>query len=91
MDNMKNKLKDAPQYRATDIQKDIWYNEGIMISYFMAWHRREKAISKLIDSYEDNYNNLEGYCHHLKIKKSYELYKIGSWWKKLLSLIVCCL
>lgn len=23
MDNMKNKLKDAPQYRATDIQKDI--------------------------------------------------------------------
>lgn len=32
----------------------------------MAWHRRKKAISKLIGSYEDNYTNLKSYYHQIK-------------------------
>lgn len=58
--NVKNKLKDTPQYRA------IQCNQDVIVLYLMAWHRRKKAIFELNGSYKDSFINLKVYCYQIK-------------------------
>ncbi|XP_031477199.1 uncharacterized protein LOC116248507 [Nymphaea colorata] len=64
-DAVKKKLQDIPDYKVSDIVKDIYNEYGLKINYSQAWRGKETAREQLLGKDVDFYKQLPRYCEKL--------------------------
>ena len=65
-ETIREKLISQPEYRPTDIVKDMQTQFGVQIDYFKAWRAKEDALLQINGSYESAYNLLPKYCEDVQ-------------------------
>jgi len=63
---IKEKLKEQPLYRPTDVVRDIQRELGIKITYSKAHRAKERAMAEINGTYEEGYKALPQYCKDIK-------------------------
>ena len=64
-DIIKAKLVDQPNYRPTDVVKDLRREQGVNIGYWTAFRAKEKALDSINGSHEFAYTQLPKYCEDI--------------------------
>ena len=65
-ETIREKLANQPEYRATDIVKDIQIQYGVEIDYLKAWRAKENALLQINGTHEGAYSLLPKYCIDLE-------------------------
>jgi len=63
---IRGKLIAQPEFRPTDIVKDMQTQFGVEINYFKAWRAKEDALLQINGTHEAAYNLLPKYCSNLE-------------------------
>src|SRR5271154_6992630 len=65
------KIQEQPNYRPSDIKKDIRRELGVQITYSKAWRAKENAITSINGSFEAAYSKLSKYCEDIERTNSH--------------------
>lgn len=65
-ETIREKLVVQPEYRPTDIVKDMQTEFGVQIDYFKAWRAKEDALLQINGTHEAVYSLLLKYCSDLE-------------------------
>lgn len=61
-----NKIKEQPDYRPSDIEKDVSREFGVKVSYSKAYRAKKAAKRKIDGTHEETYARLPKYCQDLE-------------------------
>ncbi|KAF3784423.1 hypothetical protein EJ110_NYTH30156 [Nymphaea thermarum] len=62
---IKKKVQEDPDYKVSDIVKDIYQDYGLKLNYSQAWRGKETAREQLLGKDIDFYKQLPRYCEKL--------------------------
>ena len=65
-EKIREKLVSQPEYRPTDIVKDMQTQFGVQVDYFKAWRAKEDALLEINGTHEAAYSLLPKYCSDLE-------------------------
>ena len=65
-EKIREKLVSQPEYRPTDIVKDMQTQFGVQVDYFKAWRAKEDALLQINGTHEAAYGLLPKYCSDLE-------------------------
>jgi MuDR family transposase/MULE transposase domain/SWIM zinc finger len=62
---IRDRVKDYPEYKPKEIATDLRREHGVSISYSQAWRSKERSIADIRGSVENAYHRLPAYCHQI--------------------------
>ncbi|KAG9446180.1 hypothetical protein H6P81_012308 [Aristolochia fimbriata] len=64
--SVETRLRADPQYKPTDILRDIKEQHGVQVSYMQAWRGKERSMAAVHGTLDEGYRLLPAYCEQVR-------------------------